>query len=128
MSSDDFLSSERFSSLVEQLMVQHHVPGLSVATVQGQKISSAGYGDVCLTRSTPCTADTLFDIASSAKSLTAAAVGLLINDNENYPEVQWDATMSSLLPGDFIMSGTEYTNGVTVEDILSHRSGMAAYL
>ncbi|KEF61262.1 uncharacterized protein A1O9_02827 [Exophiala aquamarina CBS 119918] len=127
MPSDHFLCSDRFSSLVGQLMIQHHVPGLSIATVQDQKIRSVGYGHACLTRSTPCTADTLFDIASSAKSLTAAAVGLLVVDNQSYPEVQWDATMSSLLPNDFVMSGTGYTEGVTVEDILSHRSGMAAH-
>jgi hypothetical protein len=126
-SSDDFLRSARFASLVEELLIQHHVPGLAAATVQGQQVTSAGYGKACLEQSTPCTADTLFDIASSAKSLTAAAVGLLIDDNESYPDVQWDATMSSLLPDDFVMSEAEYTKGVTVEDILSHRSGMAAY-
>lgn len=126
-SSDDFLCSARFTSLVEALIIQHHVPGLAVATVHGQQITSAGYGEACLARSTPCTADTLFDIASAAKSLTAAAVGLLVDDNESYPDVQWDAIMSCLLPDDFVMPGAGYTEGVTVEDILSHRSGMAAY-
>ena len=72
-----------------------------------------------------CTADTLFDIASSAKCLTAASVGLLIDDNENYPEVQYNATMSSLLPDDFVMSSDDYTRSITVEDILSHRTGLA---
>jgi len=127
ISSDDVLHSARFSSLVEQLMVQHHVPGLAIAIVQNQHVSSSGYGHACLTRLMPCTPDTLFDIASSSKSLTAAAVGLLVTDNDNYPEVQWNATMSSLLPDDFVMPGTGYTEGVTLEDILSHRSGMAAY-
>ncbi|KAK5113277.1 hypothetical protein LTR62_003614 [Meristemomyces frigidus] len=35
--------------------------------------------------------------------------------------------MSRLLPEDFVMDGEEYTNGVTVEDVLSHRSGLPAH-
>ena len=34
--------------------------------------------------------------------------------------------MSKLLPGDFVMPGEGYTETVTVEDVLSHRTGMAA--
>lgn len=98
-------------------MVEHHVPGLAIAILQNETTASAGYGKSSLHPSKPCTADTLFDIASASKSLTAASVALLVND-EKYPEVQWEATMSSLLPGEFEIPG------VTVEDILSHRSGM----
>ncbi len=122
------LESSEFSSRVEELMRQHHVPGVSIAIIEGGKISSAGYGCASLEAEKPCNADTLFDIASSSKSLTAAAVGLLVDDNEKYPEVQYKATMSSLLPDDFVMSGDGYTEGVTLEDILSHRSGMASYV
>ena len=107
-------------------MNQHHVPGLTIAVVQNDQIASAGYGKACLEPPLPCTADTLFDIASSAKSLTAASVGLLVDDNKDYPEVRYDARVSSLLPDDFVMPGFGYTEGVTVEDILSHRTGMAA--
>ncbi|KAK5064719.1 hypothetical protein LTR84_000553 [Exophiala bonariae] len=124
---DDFIYSARFCSLVDGITTEHHVPGLSIAIVQGQSVFSTGYGKACLENPTPCTADTLFDIASCAKSFTAAAVGLLVNDNDAYPEVQWETTMSSLLPDDFVMSGVGYTEAVTLEDILSHRSGMAAH-
>lgn len=89
------------------------------------EVASAGYGYADVESSKPCTADTLFDIASSSKSLTAAAVALLIDDDEKYPEVQYEAIMSRLLPDDFVMPSAEYTESVTVEDILSHRSGMA---
>jgi CubicO group peptidase (beta-lactamase class C family) len=121
----DLFHSPNFSSHVEELMKEHHVPGLAIAIVQNEMISSAGYGKASLYPPTPCTADTLFDIASCSKSLTAASLGLLVNDDEEYPDVQFEATMSSLLPDDFVMSGRGYTEGVTVEDILSHRSGMA---
>ncbi|OTA94150.1 hypothetical protein M434DRAFT_71887 [Hypoxylon sp. CO27-5] len=123
----EFFRSESFSSQVRYLMAQHHAPGISVAIVQDDEVASAGYGHACLEPSKPCTADTLFDIASSSKSMTAAAVGLLVEDNENYPEVQYQATMSSLLPEDFVMPAAEYTNGVTVDDVLSHRTGMGRH-
>lgn len=124
---DEFTYSTRFSSLLDGLMTEHHVPGLAIATVHNQSVVSVGYGKMCLEPPTPCTGDTLFDIASCAKSFTAAAVGLLVNDNDIHPEVQWEATMSSLLSDDFVMPGVGYTEAVTLDDILSHRSGMAAY-
>ncbi|KAF3069829.1 Protein flp [Daldinia childiae] len=120
----DVFHSEAFSSSIKELMDEHHVPGFSIAIVHNGKVASAGYGYADVESSKPCTADTLFDIASSSKSLTAAAVALLIDDDEKYPEVQYEAIMSRLLPDDFLMPSTEYTESVTVEDILSHRSGM----
>ncbi|KAI1108902.1 beta-lactamase family protein [Nemania sp. NC0429] len=120
----DYLHSPGFASRVEELMKKNHVPGLAVAILEGERTFSAGYGFASLDPPRPCTSDTLFDIASSSKSMTAASVGLLVRDDERYPEVQYDAIMSSLLPGDFVMPGQGYTEGVTVEDILSHRTGM----
>lgn len=105
-------------------MTQHHVPGVALALVQDETMVSAGYGQASLDPPRPCTADTLFDIASSSKSLTAASVALLVDDNSAHPEVQWDTPMSTLLPGDFVMPSESYTKGVTIDDVLSHRTGM----
>ncbi|KAJ9356307.1 hypothetical protein DTO280E4_6133 [Paecilomyces variotii] len=124
MTAMDLFHSPEFSSHVEELMEEHHVPGVSIAIVQNETIASTGYGKLSFEPPVPCTADTLFNIASASKSLTAASVGLLIDDNKHYPEVQYDATMSNLLPGDFVTSEAGYTESITVEDILSHRSGI----
>ncbi|PYH96665.1 beta-lactamase family protein [Aspergillus ellipticus CBS 707.79] len=121
------LSSPDFQALVERLIDQHHVPGLSIALVQGDQVTSAAYGHASLDPPTPCTPDTLFDIASASKSMTAASVALLVEDDERYPAVKYDAVVSRLLPDDFVLPGQEYTDGVTVEDILSHRTGMAGH-
>ncbi|KAI2604593.1 beta-lactamase family protein [Hypoxylon sp. NC1633] len=123
----DLFNSGKFGSRVRELMSQHRVPGLAIAVVQGDETDSRGYGHACLETSRPCTVDTLFDIASCSKSLTAASVGLLVEDDEGHPSMRYDATMSSLLPEDFIMSSAEHTSGVTVEDVLSHRTGMAKH-
>ncbi|KAJ9646233.1 uncharacterized protein PV06_02053 [Exophiala oligosperma] len=119
--------SDAFTNRVQALMNQHHVPGVSIALVQNDQIASRGYGSACLDPPIPCTPDTLFDIASSSKSLTAGCVGLLVDDDERYPEIRWDTILSELLPEDFVMPGVGYTEGVTIEDILSHRSGMPSH-
>ncbi|KAJ8131382.1 hypothetical protein O1611_g2241 [Lasiodiplodia mahajangana] len=56
--------------------------------------------------------------------MTAASVALLVRDNDKYPDVQYDSIVSSLLPGDFVMPGQGYTEGVSIDDILGHRTGM----
>lgn len=71
-------------------------------------------------------ADTLFDCASTSKSFTAAAISLLVDDNENYPNVQWRTPVSTLVP-EFVLKDSYATANVTIEDILSHRSGMPRY-
>ncbi len=122
----DLLHSEKFTKHVEDLMEEWHVPGLAIALVQDDKIDSRGFGkaDPYVDHPTAVTGDTVFDIASSSKSTTAAAIALLVEDDENYPQVQWDTPVSKLLPHDFVMASEEYTKGVTIEDILSHRSGL----
>ncbi|EEP80003.1 predicted protein [Uncinocarpus reesii 1704] len=121
----EFFRSVEFPARVNTLMKEHRTPGLAVAVVQHDEVASMGFGLASLDQAVSVTADTLFDIASCSKALTAASIGLLVDDNENYPDVQYDAIMSKLLPDDFVMPGTGYTENVTVEDILSHRSGMA---
>jgi CubicO group peptidase (beta-lactamase class C family) len=121
----DFFNSPDFQDYVEGLMDEYHVPGAAVAIVQDDKLASAGFGMATMDPPKPCTADSLFDIASCSKSLTAASIGLLVEDNDKYPEVQYTTPVSALLPEDFVMSGVGYTEGVTLEDIMSHRSGMS---
>lgn len=106
-------------------MEQYHLPGLSIAVSQNDKTNSTGFGVSSRITQKAATADTLYDIASSSKSLTAASVALLVEDNENFPEVQWTTPVHELLPEDFVMPTPELTKRVTVEDVLSHRTGMA---
>jgi CubicO group peptidase (beta-lactamase class C family) len=119
----DFFNSPQFQERVEALMREHHVPGLSIAIVQDDAVASAGYGKASVGNDKPCTPDTLFDIASSSKSLTAASVALLVED-DSHPEVKYEALMTELLPGDFEMSGADHTKSVTLDDLLGHRTGL----
>ena len=121
----DLLKASAFRQHVESLMETYHLPGLSISICQNDTITSTGFGVASRQSQQAATADTLYDIASSSKSLTAASVALLVEDNENFPEVQWKAPLHELLPEDFVMPTPELTKRVTVEDVLSHRTGMA---
>jgi CubicO group peptidase (beta-lactamase class C family) len=121
----ELLNTSTFRQHVEALMETYHLPGLSISICQNDTINSAGFGLSSRKSQKAATADTLYDIASSSKSLTAASVALLVEDNDNYPEVQWTTPLNELLPEDFFMPTSELTRRVTVEDMLSHRTGMA---
>lgn len=106
-------------------MEQYHLPGLSISVSLNNNIESASFGISSRISQKPTAAGTLYDIASSSKSLTAASVALLVEDNETFPEVQWATPLHELLPEDFLMPTPELTKRVTVDDMLSHRTGMA---
>lgn len=120
----ELLESINFRLYVESLLHQNKIPGLSIAVVHNHDIASSGYGMADYEANVSCTGDTLFDIASCSKSLTAGSVALLVDDTR-HPQVQYEALMSDLLPGDFVMQEKIYTETITVEDVLSHRTGMA---
>ncbi|KAF4442448.1 hypothetical protein F53441_11734 [Fusarium austroafricanum] len=121
----DFFNSPNFNRHVETLMQKNRVPGLSIAIIQGDQLKSAGFGFASIEAQTPCTADTLFDIASLSKSLTAAAIALLVDDKTH--NVQYDSIMSDLLLDDFVMSNDVHTKTVTVDDLLGHHTGMPGH-
>jgi CubicO group peptidase (beta-lactamase class C family) len=121
----DLINTTTFRQHAEELMDQYHLPGLSMSVTQDDRVATVGFGVSSHVSQEPATADTLYDIASSSKSLTAASVALLVEDNENFPEVQWTTPLHELLPEDFVMPTPELNKRVTVEDMLSHRTGMA---
>ena len=51
-------------------------------------------------------------------------MSLLVDDNDKYPEVQWDTPVTNLIRDDFVLEDGYATSHITIEDILSHRLGM----
>jgi CubicO group peptidase (beta-lactamase class C family) len=121
----DLLQSGTFRQHAESLMEEYNLPGLSISLSHNSDVSSIGLGVANILNPADCTPDTLYDIASSSKSLTAASVALLVEDDENYPDVQWDTPLHDLLPEDFVMPTLELDERITIVDVLSHRTGMA---
>jgi CubicO group peptidase (beta-lactamase class C family) len=116
--------SPRFASRIQQLIEKPRIPGISLAIVQDGEVASSAYGVSSVNSAQPMTTNTLFDIASASKSLTAASIVLLVED-EGHSDVNYDARVSDLLPGDFEMPGEEHKD-VTLDDLLEHRTGLAS--
>lgn len=77
--------------------------------------------------SKPVTPDTLFYTASTTKSFTAAAVSLLIDDAANSSlrdALSWGTPLAKLIREDFVLPDEYTTLHATLEDALSHRTGM----
>ncbi|KAL1966586.1 hypothetical protein VTN77DRAFT_3997 [Rasamsonia byssochlamydoides] len=126
-SSSDCRSSpfdEVFNEKVIWALRHFQVPGLSIAVVHGNETFLKGYGVSDLSTGSPVTEDMHFIGGSTTKAFTAAAISLLVDDNENFPEIQWDTPIHRIIPEDFVLNDDWYTTHVTIADALSHRSGI----
>ena len=74
------------------------------------------------------TTETLFYAASTTKAFTGAATSLLVDDNENFTNVQWTTPINQLIREDFVLKDEYWTNHITLEDALSHRTGLPDHL
>ncbi|KAJ9614388.1 hypothetical protein H2200_002524 [Cladophialophora chaetospira] len=117
------ITTASFAEHVEDLLSTWHVPGLSIAVFNSQTVTARGFGLASLDPEIPATPNTIIDVASTSKSFTAAAVAKLIAANK----FTWSTTVSSLLLEAFVLPDNHATADVTVEDILSHRSGVAGH-
>jgi CubicO group peptidase (beta-lactamase class C family) len=76
------------------------------------------------------TPKTLFYCASTSKAFTAAALGIMIGSgNYTNPSVHnqplaWDTPVHDLIPEDFVLADPWATSHITLEDALSHRTGL----
>jgi CubicO group peptidase (beta-lactamase class C family) len=96
------------------------VPGLAVAIVKdGQVVFAKGYGSRELGKPETVDEHTLFAIGSTTKAMTAAALGMLVDEKK----LQWDDPVTKYLP-DFQLYDPYVTREVTVRDLLTHRAGL----
>lgn len=65
----------------------------------------------------------MFFPGSTTKAHVAATVAHLVHD-DSYPNVQWDTPIANLLREDFVLPDEHATLHTTIEDALSHRTGM----
>ncbi|CZT43085.1 uncharacterized protein RSE6_03071 [Rhynchosporium secalis] len=110
--------------LIKSSLEAWHVPGISIGVFDGDEGWAEGYGIATLP-STPVTPSTLFYGASTTKAFTAAVMEILIsssNYSKHFPQ-SWKTPVSSLIPEDFVLEDPWATAYITIEDILSHRTG-----
>ena len=108
--------------LIQKICEESSSSGLSLGVLhQGQILyrDNFGYRDV-ESRKSP-DSDTLYNINSMTKALTAAAMGMLVDEGM----AQWDTPVQEVLP-DFGEGHGEIGRMITIADLLAHRSGIAS--
>jgi CubicO group peptidase (beta-lactamase class C family) len=115
--------ADRFAGMdpyIHAALEKWQVPGLAIAVVKGGEIVLArGYGVCEIGTDRKVSADTAFTLASSAKSFTAAALGMLVEEGK----LRWDDPVVKHLP-DFELADPYLTKHVTLRDLLCHRTGV----
>ncbi|SDD37017.1 CubicO group peptidase, beta-lactamase class C family [Paracoccus isoporae] len=106
--------------IVAEVMARSGVPGIAVAVVHGGRtVKAGGYGLREIAAPDEITPDTVFQLASVSKSISATAIAARVGQGA----VGWDSRMRELLPW-FALSDPAVTARLTIGDLLSHRSGL----
>ncbi|MGQ3675181.1 serine hydrolase [Xanthobacter sp. TB0139] len=106
--------------LISDIMTRSQVPGLAVAVVHdGKTVFAQGYGVRELGKPEPVDADTVFQIASLSKPITATITATQVTAGL----VGWDDKVQALLP-DLHLSDPWVDAHATIGDFQAHRSGL----
>jgi len=106
--------------IVADIMKRSHVPGMAVAVVSGGKtVFAKGYGKRAIGNDAAVNADTVFQIASISKSLSATVASIAVTKGA----VAWDDPVAKYLPG-FKLSNDYVSENATIGDFFAHRSGL----
>lgn len=107
-------------ALAERALEAFDVPGIAIGIIKdGEVIHAKGYGIRKFGAPEKVDADTLFQIASNTKSMTAAALAILIDEGK----LNWDDKVTEHIP-EFRMFEPYATREFTIKDLLTHRSGL----
>ncbi len=110
----------RFDRYVQQAVRDWQVPGLTVTVVKdGRVLFKKGYGVREAGKTEPVNTETLFAMASTTKAMTAACLGMLVDEGK----LRWDDPVINYLP-DFQLYDPAVTRELRVRDLLIHNTGV----
>lgn len=117
-------------NIITKAMKEFHTPGLAVLVVHDGKICAKGYGYSDLEQRMPVTPKTMFFTGSTTKSFTCSMAAHLVESADH--AVSWQTPLADLIKEDFVLDqstpeGRWATTHVTLEDALSHRSGLGRH-
>jgi CubicO group peptidase (beta-lactamase class C family) len=111
-----------FDEYVNKALKDWGVPGVAIAIVKDDRVVLAkGFGVRELNKPEPVDENTLFAIGSLSKAFTSASIAMLVDEGK----LKWDDPATKHLPG-FQLFDPYSTRELTITDLLSHRSGLAA--
>ncbi|MFK7936754.1 MAG: serine hydrolase [Saprospiraceae bacterium] len=109
----DSIATEAFNTL-------ENTAGFAIGIVKDGKIVHVkGYGVKSIDSEAAVTANTPFGIASNSKAFTSAALAILVERGK----IKWEDKVVDYIP-EFKMYNDYVTNNFSIQDLLTHRSGL----
>lgn len=116
----DKSAAESLDSFTTHGIDEWSVTGLAVAVVKdGKVVFMRGYGVRDKRTGKPVDQDTVFQIGSCSKPLTATLIAKLVSDER----LEWDSRVKELWPA-FETCDPAVTKQATLRDLLCHRTGI----
>lgn len=113
------IHADKVDGRIRSIMAERHIPGAAIAVIKnGRVVRMKGYGVASLEFGVPVTDETVFEIGSVSKQMTAAGIMLLVQDGK----VDLDERISKYLP-----NTPDAWRDVTVRNLLTHTSGIRSY-
>jgi CubicO group peptidase (beta-lactamase class C family) len=114
-----FARADEVDNFVRAQLAERHIPGAAIAVIRnGRVVKTEGYGLASVEFNVPATKETVFEIGSVSKQMTAAAIMLLIEEGKINP----DEKISKYLP-----NTPDAWKNVSVRNLLTHTSGIKSY-
>ncbi|MGD9588619.1 MAG: serine hydrolase domain-containing protein [Pyrinomonadaceae bacterium] len=111
--------ADQVDEYIRTVLAERHPPGVAVAVIKNRKVVKLkGYGVASVEFGVPVTTDTVFEIGSVSKQMTAAAILLLVEDGR----ASLDAPIST-----YLVNIPDAWKNVTVRHLLTHTSGVKSY-
>ena len=104
--------------VVNEQMVEHKVPGASVGLLTADGIAIQGFGVTNVEHPSEVSAETIFQVGSITKTMTATLLMMLSEDGK----LDLDAPVQSILP-DFRVADAAASAAATVRQLLTHSTG-----
>lgn len=111
--------ADQVDDFIRTQLQERHVPGAALAVIKnGRIVKAEGYGLASVEFNAAATKDTVFEIGSVSKQMTAAGIMLLVEDGK----VSLDEKISK-----YLKASPESWKDVTVRHLLTHTSGIKNY-
>lgn len=115
----------RIPVLIQKKMADEQIPSIAVAVAQnGNIIWEQAFGTADREKGIPATIDTPYYVASVTKSITSAALMLLVE----HGELNLDAPVNKYLALSKVHSPMWDANAATVRLVATHNAGLTTYL
>jgi CubicO group peptidase (beta-lactamase class C family) len=107
---------------IPEYIDQENIPGIAIALIRdGETLWTAGFGITNTLTAKPVTPETLFEVASNSKVITAYIALQLVDQGK----LSLDEPLNAYLSQPWLPS-SEYRDSITLRHVLSHRSGLGA--